>query len=198
MSEPARGSDGKFRRDLAHVERDSEACRLHAMGWSYSRIASELGYAQKGDAWRAVKRTLIETANREGAETLRQMMLAECEELRRRMWEKIANPPPLVDRVGRIVRDANGDQIDDVQAMAAAAAAISRTQDRVAKLKGLDAVKKTATMNLNSADINGLIELAKAEVDRMGTERAADSHTVSLIAAEIEPPDDNMDQPPAA
>ena len=164
---------------------------------SYSRIASELGYAQKGDAWRAVKRTLIETANREGAETLRQV-LAGMRELRRRMWEKIANPPPLVDRVGRIVRDANGDQIDDVQAMAAAAAAISRTQDRVAELKGLDAVKKTATMNLNSADINGLIELAKAEVDRMGTERAADSHTVSLIAAEIEPPDDNMDQPPAA
>ena len=101
MTEPARDGRGKFRRDIEHVERDAEACRLHAMGWSYSKIATELGYADKGRAWHAVKRTLVETANREGAETLRQMMLAECEELRRRMWEKLATPAALVDRVGR-------------------------------------------------------------------------------------------------
>ena len=189
MTEPARGANGKFRRDLAHVERDAEACRLASMGWSYQRISDHLGMAGKAHAWQAVQRTLVETARREGAETLRQQMLAEAAELRRQMWEHIEDPQPLVDRVGRIVRDENGVPVVDVQAKAAAATIILRTMDRVAKLKGLDAIKKTASLNLNHADINAIIRLAQDEIARTERERADDIRSADTIAAAVEPPD---------
>ena len=83
MSQPAthdqdnrtRNGNGSYRRDLEHVERDAEACRLASMGWSYSKIAAELGYADKGAAYRGVQKVLVETARSHGTETLRQQQL---------------------------------------------------------------------------------------------------------------------------
>lgn len=197
MSQPAthdhgnrtRNGNGSFRRDLEHVERDAEACRLASMGWSYSKIAAELGYADKGAAYRGVQKVLVETARSHGTETLRQQQLAEMTELRRRMWEAVDNPPPMIDRVGRIVKDGDGRPVPDIQAQAAAAAVILRAAERVARLRGLDAARKTAALNMNVADVGAVLKMAQDEVERMGKERAEDSRQARLIAATVEPPD---------
>lgn len=72
---PTRNGNGSYRRDLEHVERDAEACRLASMGWPYFKIAVTLGYADKGAAWRGVQKVLVETARSHGTETLRQQQL---------------------------------------------------------------------------------------------------------------------------
>ena len=185
---PTRNGNGSYRRDLEHVERDAEACRLASMGWSYSKIAAELGYADKGAAYRGVQKVLVETARTQGTETLRQQQLAEMTELRRRMWEAVDSPPPAVDRLGRIVKDDDGNPVPDIQAQAAAAAVILRAAERISRLRGLDAARKTAALNMNVADVGALLKMAEDEVERMGKERAEDSRQARLIAATVEPP----------
>ena len=47
---------GKFVRTVESVERDAEAARLRSRGRTYSQIAEELGFCDKGAAHHAVAR----------------------------------------------------------------------------------------------------------------------------------------------
>jgi hypothetical protein len=78
---------------------------------------------------------LAETARETGTELLREQQLAEMNELRRVMWDRVNHPPPAVDRLGRIVVDAEGNEVPDVQAQAAAAATIIRAAERISRLR---------------------------------------------------------------
>lgn len=177
----SRNGQGRFTRDLAHVERDARACLLSSQGWSQSAIAAELGYANRGEVSKAIKRVLAETARETGTELLREQQLAEMNELRRVMWDRVNNPPPAVDRLGRIVVDDNGEPVPDVQAQAAAAATIIRAAERIARLRGLDAPKRSVSMN--AGDIDALISMAQTEIQRLAEERAEDDARVRVIAA---------------
>jgi hypothetical protein len=204
MTEPAtsdhgnrsRNGRGKYTRDLAHADRDGRACLLISQGWTYQQVADELGYADRGSCWHAVRRTLADTARASGAEALRGQQLAEMAELRRRMWQVVEDPPPLVDRLGRVVRDDDGEPVPDAQAVTAAAAVIIRAAERVAKLRGLDAPRRTASVAMNMGDIEGIVKLAQGELDRLQDERTDDERRAQMIAATVEPPD--VERPPAA
>ena len=196
---PVRGGDGRYRRDLAHVERDAEACRLASQGLPYSEIAARLGYNNRGDAYKAVTRVLRETARAHGTEELRQRQLTELETLRAAMWEDVRNPPPLVDRLGRIVHDADGQPIPDIAAKAAAGAVIIRAGDREARLRGLDMPKRSVSLtghapvaeiraaleSWNPADLHEAIEEAKAEIARLAAQNS-DGTPVKMIPGTAE------------
>jgi len=125
-------------------------------------IADELGYSSKGNVSRAINTLLIETANAAGAGELRLKQLGEMAELRRGAWAVFDDPPPLVDRLGRIVVDgATGEQIPDIQAKAAMGALIIRAAEREAKLTGADAPRRTEHLSL---------DLIQAEILRLRTE----------------------------
>ena len=157
-----RGGRGRFRRQPANVERDARACRLAAQGWTYEQIAGELGYADRGTAWRAVQRVMIETARAQGTEELRVQQLAELAELRKAMWRTVDSPPPLVDKLGRPVHDDSGEVVPDEQARAAAAQVIIRAGERAARLRGLDAARRTVGVTFTLADVEGrLVELRR-------------------------------------
>ncbi len=194
MTTPARSNKprdgkGKFSRDLAHAERDGRACLLVSQGWTYDQVAAELGYADRAACWRAIRRTLAETARTSGAEVLRAQQLVELAELRRVAWEDVTNPPPLVDRMGRIVRDENGDPVPDVQAKAAQEQVILRALDRLAKLRGLDAPRRSASVSMNMGDIEGIVKLAQGELERLAGERGDDERRANIISVTPEPPD---------
>lgn len=53
-----RGGNGKFVTSMSTVQRDAEAFRLRSMGWTFERIAQELGMKNRGVAEKAVKRAL--------------------------------------------------------------------------------------------------------------------------------------------
>lgn len=144
---PTRNGNGTYRRDLDHVVRDAEACRLASQGLSYAAIARELGYSTKGDAYKAVQRVLWETAREHGTEELRQKQLAELAEVRQKMWAILNDPPPAVDRLGRPVTTADGEQVPDAQAQIQAAAVIIRASERSARLTGTDAPKRSMSVS---------------------------------------------------
>jgi hypothetical protein len=179
----ARGGDGRFLRTLETTERDAKACRLAAQGWTLDAIAAELGYAAKGNVSRAIHALLIETANAAGAGELRLKQLREMAELRRSMWAVVDDPPPLVDRQGRIVIDgATGERIPDIQAQVGAAAVIIRAAEREAKLTGADAPRRTEVLSL---------DLIQAEILRLRTEHPDLAATVDrergqLVAGEVD------------
>ena len=164
-----------------HVERDARACLLSAQGWSQSQIAAELGYVNRGEVSKAIKKVLAETARENGVEVLREQQLAEMTELRRKMWERVNDPPPAVDRLGRIVIGDDGAPVPDIQAQAAAAAVIIRAAERVARLRGLDAPRRA--VNINMGDIDAVLTMAREEVERLGEQRADDARRVRIIEA---------------
>ena len=189
-SSVSRHGNGRFSRDLEHVTRDARACLLSSQGWSHSQIQQELGYASRGDVSKAIKKVLAETAREHGTEALREQQLTAMSAASKAMWERIENPPPLVDRVGRIVRDDDGNPVPDVQAQAAAVAQVVKIAERVSRLRGLDAPRRAVVANMNLTDIEGTIELAKAELDRMGQQRAEDDRRVRVIQAQPLPDND--------
>jgi hypothetical protein len=188
-SRPAapRGGDGRFLRSVDNIDRDRRACELHTMGWTYQQIADHLGYAAKGDAWKAVQLIRRETAQLgEHAEQIRQRQLAEIAEQRRRLWHQLENPAPAVDRLGRVCHDDNGNVIYDGQAIDAAHALLIRLSEREARIRGTDAPKRSISLtgragpeelfryliDANPADVMAAVDLFRRHVDEEASKRA--------------------------
>ncbi len=187
---PSRQGNGRYARDLEHVERDARACLLSSQGWTHSQIARELGYASRGAVANAIKLVLAETARSNGTEALREQQLTAMLAASKAMWDRIENPPPLVDRLGRIVKDDDGNPVPDVQAQATAVAQVVKIAERVSRLRGLDAPRRTVQANMNYTDIEGTIELAKAALAQIGQQRAEDERRVRVIQAQPIPDND--------
>jgi hypothetical protein len=187
---PSRQGNGRFARDLEHVTRDARACLLSSQGWSQGEIQRELGYCSRGEVSKAIKKVLAETAREHGTEALREQQLTAMSAASKVMWERIEHPQPLVDRLGRIVRDDDGNPVVDVQALAAAVAQVVKIAERVSRLRGLDAPRRSVQANMNVTDIEGTIELAKAALAQMGQQRAEDTRRVRMIQAQPIPDND--------
>ena len=63
--------------------------------------------------------------------------------------------------------------------------------ERIARLRGLDAPRRTVSASMNLNDIESTIELAKAELARMGQQRAEDDRRVRVIQAQPVPDNDD-------
>jgi hypothetical protein len=74
-------------RRVAAAEKHAEALRLRIAGGSFSQIARQLGYASKGQAYKAVMAGL-ERWGVEPAEELRTLELARLDELTLGLWPK--------------------------------------------------------------------------------------------------------------
>ena len=133
-------------------------------GWSYDRIAAELGYAGRGDAWRGSRRALAELAQAHGADELRQQQITSNKELRARMWAILDSPPPLTDRVGRVVHDDDGNVVPDTQALIGAATTILKADERLGRLVGLDAPRRSVTMSIDQ----GLQQIREQYIQQKG------------------------------
>ncbi len=190
-SSVSRHGNGRYARDLEHVERDARACLLSSQGWSHTQIARELGYSSRGDVSNAIRKVLAETAREKGTEALREQQLTEMTELRRVLWQRVNNPPPVVSRTGKVVVDDDGNEVRDVQAQAAAAAQVIRVAERIARLRGLDAPRRTVSASMNLNDVEGTIQLAKDALAQMGQQRAEDARRVRVIQAQPVPANDD-------
>lgn len=181
----ARDGRGRYRRTIDNVDRDVQAAMLHAQGKSYDEIAAELGFGDKGRAYHAVERALIERGRSDRLELAREARLAELDALRAKLWEVILNPPPVVSRTGKIVADDDGVPVPDVQAMAAAASALIRASERTARLRGLDAPRRSHTTvegllaSLSPGDMTAFIE---ARITQLRTELGNDGFQQATVA----------------
>lgn len=142
-----RNGKGRYIRSIDTIDRDRRAAELITQGWTYPRVAEELGYADKGDCWRAVQIIRREAAQLDGSsEELRRQQLAEMNELKRRLWDQLNSPYPAISRTGKIVTDASGEPVPDATAIAAAQALLVRVNERIARIRGTDAPRRSVTL----------------------------------------------------
>ena len=133
--------NGRFVRTVNTAERDAEAARLRARGYSYQQIADELGWSSKGDAHHAVKRVLADTVKEAGDE-VRALELARLDGLHRAAMDVLEREHVTVSN-GRVVA-LNETPLPDDGPVLAAIDRLLKIQERRARLLGLDAPTKQA------------------------------------------------------
>jgi hypothetical protein len=101
-----RGRDGKFTRTTDSAERDHRAAELHGQGWSYQRIADELGFSHRGKAHEAVQRAFADIPT-EGTEEAKRLDLERLDRLIEWNWE-VMTRPHLAHSNGKVVRQITG------------------------------------------------------------------------------------------
>lgn len=141
-----RDGKGKFTRTPQSARRDAAAADLKANGRTYQQIADELGYADRGEAWRGVKRALVDIV-REPAERLIQTEAAELDTLYVEAIEILGRNHITVSN-GRIITmaDETGREIplpDDGPKLVALNTAV-KIRESYRKLYGLDAPSRVS------------------------------------------------------
>ncbi len=130
-----RGADGKYTRSPDTAERDAEAARLRARGWSYRRIASELKISP-ASAYEAVQRTLKAIVEEPAAE-VRQLELDRLDA----MYDaaiKVLEAEHVTVSQGKVVM-LDGEPLKDDAPVLRAIETLLKIQQRRAALLGLDA-----------------------------------------------------------
>lgn len=102
MTARTRGGDGAFRKTIAGASRDMRAAELHGEGWSFPRIAAELGFASKGAAYDAVQRAFA-TIPTPGGALAKRIDLERIDRLIEKNWEVLERRHLMVSQ-GRVVR----------------------------------------------------------------------------------------------
>lgn len=82
--------------------RDADALLHRAQGWTFERIAGQLGYANRSGAQKAVERA-IEASVRETCDEAKTLILADLSEAKRHAWEVLGRRHLMVSN-GHVVR----------------------------------------------------------------------------------------------
>lgn len=159
---PIRGGDGEFIRNPETAARDARACELRAAGWTYGKIADELGYTDRSHARQGIERAMLAIVQ-EPAEELLKLHLERLREMYRTAREIMVARHMMVQH-GKVVTfaTADGEQvpIEDPMPKLAAIDRMTRVLEREAKLLGMDAPKQIEFITLDAiqAEIRRLEE----------------------------------------
>lgn len=110
MATGTRGGNGRFTRTANSVKRDAEAAGLRARGYSFQRIADELGFASKGKAHDAVMRAYADIPSEE-VKQAKLLDLDRIDRLIEQAWDIMLRPHVSVSQ-GRVVGKQVGWQTD--------------------------------------------------------------------------------------
>lgn len=166
--QPVRTPNGKFEQSYESVQRDANAARMRSRGHTYHEIAEQLGFYDRHEARKAIKRVLSSTIS-EAASEVREMQIRQLDELTVKALSVLEAAHAVVSH-GKLIKDDDGNMIPDNGPVLAAIDRILKIQERRAKLLGLDASTKVEVLTVDAIDA----EIAKlvAELDR---DRAAES-----------------------
>lgn len=126
----ARGIEGT----IESAERARKACEMRSEGYDFNEIATELGYADRSGAWRAVRRTIARLPV-PAAKALRASQIDELLEIQRAHFPhaiglRAADGAPITDKTGLEVLPSKD-----------AAEVHIKAGKRIAELYGLDQPK---------------------------------------------------------
>jgi hypothetical protein len=183
MTGATRGADGQFIKTLKGAQRDAAAAELRARGWSFQRIAGELGFPAKGNAHHAVERAFAAIPT-EGSEEAKRLDLERIDRLIEQAWDVMERRHVVVSDgrvVGRQVgveRDDNGierldldgktipvyeDILDDGPVLQAIDR-LSRLLERRAKIIGYEAPRRHRVEVITEDAVDAEIARLAAEV----------------------------------
>ncbi|MFD3917131.1 hypothetical protein [Streptomyces sp. NPDC058603] len=141
-SPPLRNGKGRFDRSIESVRRDAAAAELRAGGLKYHEIAAELGYCDKGEAWRGVQKAKADVA-REPVARLIQTEAAQLDELYVAALEVLERDHVMVSH-GRIVTDEEGRPLLDDGPKLNAIRELRGIRESYRKLFGTDAPSRVS------------------------------------------------------
>lgn len=138
-----RDGRNRFTRNPDQVALDARAAKLRAQGWTYQRIADELGYKTKTSAIDAVKRAVREV-RADGPEDLLALLLERMETLYEAALE-VMEADHIVVSHGKIITMPDEDGVErpltDHGPKLAALREARATLDSVASMTGLKTAK---------------------------------------------------------
>lgn len=135
-----RDGNGQFLWDNTAVQRDADASRLKSEGRTYQQIADQLGYADRGCAWRGVQRAR-KAILREPAEHLIQVESARLDELYVAALDVLERDHVTVSH-GQVVCGDDGAPLLDDGPKLAAIRELRQIRESFRKLHGLDQAAK--------------------------------------------------------
>ncbi|MFD9256939.1 helix-turn-helix domain-containing protein [Streptomyces sp. NPDC059538] len=125
----------RFTKSVTDAEKRAEAARLRAQGWTYPRIAAELGYADRAVACKAVQQVLRETAQDAGDE-FRTIKREQLRLLTEATWEILEREHIMVSN-GRVV-SLDDEPLKDPGPALNAISLLLRINESERKLEGAD------------------------------------------------------------
>lgn len=137
----ARDRTGRYMRTLESAQRDARAAELKAQRKTYQQIADELGFCDRGEAWRAVQRALVAIV-KEPAERLRAVEAAKLDELYVEALDVLSRDHVTVSH-GKVVKGDDGSPLLDDGPKLQAIDRLLKVRESYRKLLGLDAATKT-------------------------------------------------------
>lgn len=132
-------------------QRDAQAVRLKALGWSLEEIADYLGL--NGDPARAgaaIRRGLANTV-RVARDEQRLLELSSLDELERACWMEMRARHVMISN-GRVVRDDDGEPYEDDRFVLETIDRILKIKDQRAKLLGLNAPARAEVLTIDSVE----------------------------------------------
>ena len=178
------GPTGDFIRTPEQIAKDNRAAEMRSQGLSYEQIGTELGYSKQA-AHKAVQRAISEIPKEGAAEVLS----IELEKLDRvdRYYNSILTRRHLkVGNTGKVVHDDDGEPIYDEGPRMDAAAGILKTQERRAKLLGLNAPtlhRADVVVHDIDRDSTKIIEAQFQALRAMGLDDRLDEFRDHFVAA---------------
>lgn len=134
--QPRNPGNQRFVKDERRAQRDAEAARLRAAGRTYQQIADELGYCDRGEAWRGVQRC-ARVVRQDAGEQLITVEAAELDQLYTEALAVLQRDHIHVSN-GRVVRHENGDPVLDDGPKLAAIDRLVKVRESYRRLFGLD------------------------------------------------------------
>ncbi|MEV6181341.1 hypothetical protein [Streptomyces sp. NPDC052015] len=140
--ENLRDGNGRFIRDPETAAKDARAAELRARGWSYRRIATELGYDAHTSAMDAVQRA-IRDACAGPAKAVVDLEVQRLEAMYDKVLDILERDRPVVSH-GKIIYDEDGNPLVDDELKLKAIDRALRTRESFRKLLGLDAPSRVS------------------------------------------------------
>lgn len=142
--------------------RDADAARYRAEGWTYQRIANEVGFCDPSSAHKAVQRAL-KAVVRDANDTAAHLELNSLDEMAREAWAVLQRTHVVVSQ-GRVVQ-LNGAPVPDDGPVLAAIDRLLKIQERRAKLLGLDAPTRSRVEVISESAVDEAIRQLEAQID---------------------------------
>lgn len=148
-------------------QRDAQAVRLKALGWSLDEIADHLGLAGNGNgadrAAAAIRRGLANTT-RVARDEQRLLELQSLDELERACWTELRARHILVSN-GRVVRDDFDVPLEDDRFALETIDRILKIKEQRNKLLGLNAPTRSEVLSIDSVDA-AIMDLEREVAER--------------------------------
>jgi hypothetical protein len=132
-------------------QRDSQAVRLKALGWSLQEISEHLGLgSDPARAGAAIRRGLANTV-RVARDEQRLLELSSLDELERACWVELRARHIMVSN-GRVIRDDDDVPLEDDRFVLETIDRILKIKDQRAKLLGLNAPARAEVLTIDSVE----------------------------------------------